>query len=77
MPGGFDRADLGRMLRLLHLLCRAARVHDAPNHAVLDQSHALAPHSLAIERRTRLQRMRHVIADVDVLAEKFAANPVI
>src|SRR5208282_3802239 len=77
VSSGFGGADLARIRRILHLLCRGSRIHHALHHALLDQWHALAPHSLAIERRTGLQRMRGVIPDVDVFPKQPGADPVV
>ncbi len=77
MSGGLDRADLGGMLRMFHLLRCGARIHHALDNAVLNQWHALTPHSFAIERRTGLQRMRDIIVDVNVLAKQLRADPIV
>ena len=69
MSGSLNRSDFGGVFGISHLPCRCARIDNAVNHSILDQGNALAPHALAIEWRTCLQWMVHVIAYVDVLAE--------
>ncbi len=57
MPRGLDGADLRRVFRILHLLCRGARIDYALHHSVLDQCTRCRLHAFTVERRACLQRM--------------------
>ncbi len=77
MTGRLDGTNFTRVLRLLHFRGRPPRINDSLHHAVLHQRHSLSPHAFAIERRAHLQRMRHIVPDVDVLSEKLFPDPVV
>ena len=52
-----------------------ARIRDFADHAAIDQRQPPPRHALAVEGRTGLQRMVHVIGDADVFAEELLAEP--
>ena len=77
MAGGSDFADFRRGLGFLHLLGGCARVNQLLRHAVFHQLYVLARHTFAIEASARLQRMRDIIPDGDVVAEYLLAYAVV
>src|SRR5713226_5716528 len=70
MAGRLDWAHFVLVLRIFHLLGGSSRIDQPLHHPILHKRHSLATHSLTIERRPRLQRMAHVIPNIDVLAKK-------
>ena len=77
MAGGSDFADFRSGLGFLHLLGGCARINQLLRHAVFHQLYALARDTFAIEASARLQRMRDIVPDSDVVAEYLLADAVV
>ena len=76
VSGGSNRTNFSSVFRVLHLLGACSCIHQPLHNSVFDQLDLLAAHAFAIERRPRLQWMRHVVPDRNVLAEQPRADSI-
>ena len=77
MAGRLDDAYFVFVFGILHLLRSCASIDEPLHHTILHERHTPTTNSLPVERRARLQWMRNIVGDVNVLAKKFRADTVI